>query len=457
MVSIRTRLDRIKDDPAELINPEIVERACHDARYCWRDRTLDPLTTLGAFAAQIAHGNTAIAHVVGLLSQRGVECSESAYCQARARLPVSVVRAVFDDFTTRVRGASKPSDGLWHGHRTVLIDGTGVSTPDSPELRKTFGVRTNCGRGAGLPLIQTLAIFDAHDGLLLDLHLAPMNTQDLRHAHELHPSLEPGDVLVGDRAFASYIHLHRLASMGCHGVLRIGSSWKVPFPARKGARRPLAYNRHRRHEPVLVEFINKDDQVIEIVKPHNRPDSITPEEFAKVPAKMVVRTVRYRVEGKGARSREVTLLTTLVDAKKYPAKDLAELYGTRWRIEVNLRHLKRTMGMERLKCQSVEGVKREMFMFALIYNAVCHVRVQAAKAQGVEPTRVSFIDTLRAVIRCEESVATRTADPPVLKVWPNRKPRTHPRLLKHSHSTFQILRQPRADAVKALNKNKTTN
>lgn len=457
MASIRARLERIKEDPTGLIDSDAVERACREAGHRWRDRTLDPMSTLHAFAAQIAHGNTAITHVARFMGDVGVEFSESGYCQARARLPVAVVRAAFDAFTTRARGVRGPSDGLWHGHRTALIDGTGVSTPDMPELRKAFGVSSGCAEGAGLPLIHTLTIFDVYEGLLLDMHAAPARTHDLRHVADLHPALEPGDVLVGDRGLNSYIHLHQLAAIGCHGVFRVSLSRKIPFPARSGERTRNPYNNHRRAEAILVELIEKDDQVIEIVKPHNRPEHITPEEFARVPGKMIARAVRYRVRGKGLRTREVTLLTTLIDAKKYPAKSLADLYLVRWRIEVNLRHLKRTMGMDRLKCQSVDGVKRELLMFALVYNAVCHVRARVARARGIEPMRISFVDTLRALLPSIRGAPTRIADPPDLKVWPIRKPRTHPRQLKRGHSNFPVMRRSRAKTVKSLVKQQNAN
>ena len=465
MASIRAGVERIKSDPTELFDSDVVERACREAKHTWRERTLGPLSTLHAFAMQIAHGNTAISHVARLAGAGGVEgkegeargFSESAYCQARARLPVAVVRAAFEDFTARLRDARAPSDGLWNGHRTALIDGSDVNTPDAPALRKAFGVSSNCAAGAGLPSIHTLTIFDAHEGLLLDMHAAPVHTNDQRHAADLHPALRPGDVEVGDRGLASYVHLHRLAAIGCHGVFRVSKSWKILFPAKSGERTPNTYNRHRRKEPLLVELIDRDDQVIEILKPRNRPEHVTPEEFAKVPAKMIVRAVRYKVEGKGLRTREVTLVTTLIDAKKYPAKDLAALYLTRWRIEVNLRHLKRTMGMDRLRCQSVEGVKRELLMFALVYNAVCHSRARAARAQSVEPTRISFVDTLRAMLPSLRAGPTRIADPPTLKIWPVRPPRTHPRQLKRLHSGFPVMCRSRAKTIKWLEKRRIAN
>jgi len=452
MASIRARLDGIKDDPTGLFDSHMIERACGEHKHHWRNRTLDPLSTLAAFAIQVLHGNTALSYVTRLMSARGKVFSASAYCQARTRLPVAVVRAAFEDFTTRARGGRVCSEGLWCGHRTAIIDGTGVSTPDTPELRAAFGVSSNCKDGAGLPLIHTLTIFDAHDGLLLDLHTSRAHTHDLRHAHDLHPALTPGDVLVGDRGFASYIHLHRLTTLKCHGVMRISASWKIPFPARSGERTPHTYNRHRRHEPILIELNDADDQVIEIVKPHNRPEHITPEEFAKVPGKMIVRAVRYTVEKKGVRTRHVTLLTTLIDAKKYPAKALADLYQTRWRIEVNLRHLKRTMRMDRLKCQSVDGVAKELLMFAMIYNAACGVRAGAARVAQVAPTRLSFVDALRVMLIAARDGPAMPTSPPTLTLVPIRPPRVHPRQLKRAHSNFKVMDWSRTKLVDWMNK-----
>ncbi len=189
--------------------------------------------------------------------------------------------------------------------------------------------------------------------------------------------------------------------------------------------------------------------MIEIVKPSNRPRSMTPEEFAKAPATMVVRAVRYRVTGDGLRTRQVTLLTTLIDPGKCPAQALAALYLTRWRVEINLRHLKRTMGMDRLKCHGVDGVRREPLMFAFC-NAVCRVRARAAKARGVPPTRISFVDTLRALLPGIRGLPIGIAGPHKLKVRPTRKPRTQPRQLKRLHSSFPLMRRSRAKTIKWL-------
>lgn len=441
MASMHARLGFVKDDPSLLIDPLVVEQACHAAGHRWRDRVLDPVSTLRVFAAQIAHGNTAIAHAVRLAG--GGFC-ESAYCQARARLPVPVVRAVFEDFTARAAAESGAGDGLWCGHRAVLIDGTGVSTPDTPELRELVGVIGHVPRGCGLPCAHVLAAFDAHDGLLLDLSIARASTHDLKQAADLHPALREGDVLVGDRGLCSYVHLAVLMQGGMHGVFRVPSSRAMPFPARSGERERLRYNRHRRHEPILIDLISEDDQVVEIVKPHNRPRHVSPERFAAIPSTLVVRAVRYRAEASGVRTRRITLMTDLTDAVAYPAAALAELYLARWRVEVNMRHLKRTMGMDRLKCGSVAGVTRELLMYALVYNAVCVVRARDAAERGVPPVRVSFVDALRTLeLAHGQPVRASLA----LKLWPLRPPRTQPRALKRQPSSFPLLRTPRSEAL----------
>lgn len=444
MATLRTRLEKVKDDPSALIDPDVVERSCREAGHRWRVRTLDPLSTLQAFVSQVARGNTAIAHVVRL---SGGRFTESAYCQARARLPVSVVRAVLDDFTTRANRGHQPPGGLWRGHRVVLIDGTGISLPDTPELRAAVGVVGGLSPGCGLPCAHVLAAFEAHSGLLLDLSIARASTHDLKQAPDLHPALRRGDVLVGDRGLCSYVHLAMLVEGGIHGVFRMPGARAMPFPARRGERERLGYNRHRRHEPILIDLINEDDQVVEIIKPHNRPKHISPERFAAIPSKMIVRALRYRVQTPGMRTRWISLMTDLTDATAYPAAALAELYLARWRIEVNLRHLKRTLCMDRLKCERVDGITRELLMYALVYNAVCIVRACSAAARGVPPIRISFVDALRRLLL---AAPTPTSPPPDLKLWPLRPPRIQPRGLKRSPSSFRVFHKPRREIINRI-------
>src|SRR5262249_20999567 len=147
--------------------------------------------------------------------------------------------------------------------------------------------------------------------------------------------------------------------------------------------------------------------------------------------------------------------TTLLDAKKYPAADLAELYLSRWRIEQDIRHLKCTLKMERLKCQSLEGIERELMVFALVYNAVCATRMLAARAQEVEPRRISFIDTLRWMRHAAGQSPTEIWIPAALLVLPKRPPRIHPRMKKRSDDRFPVMRKPRQKLIATITRKKS--
>ena len=422
MASIADAALRIKGDPSVLIDPSVVDAACLECGHVWRDRTLDPVRTLEAFAVQIAHGNTAIAHLVRLCGGGFVE---SAYCKARQRLPVGVCRGLLRAATDRLRRDDLAAPGTWKGHRTYLTDGTGCDMPDTLCLQEHFGQSPAQEPGCGFPIANCLMLFDAASLMLVDLVVSPFATNDLSKTPLLHGYLGAGDILVGDRGFCAYVHIALLLQRDAHAVFRAHQSRGLPFPALPGPRDGYGYNRHRRQRPVLVELFGIDDQVVEITKPHNRSVWLTCEQFAAIPGTLKVRALRYRVNEKGARSREIVLMTTLLDPVKYPAADIAELYRARWQVEVNLRNLKQTLGMNSLHCKTVDGVTRELLMFALVYNAVCAVMGVAAKRQNVPIDRVSFIDALRWI-----QLSDRQPDLPTLTINPRRPGRLHPRMLK---------------------------
>ena len=135
--------------------------------------------------------------------------------------------------------------------------------------------------------------------------------------------------------------------------------------------------------------------MVEWFKPPKRPGWLTEEQFASLPGSLMVRELRYEVGRPGYRTRAVTLVTTLLDAEAYPSESLAELYGIRWRVELNLRHLKQAMKMDVLKCKSVDGVLKELTVYALAYNLVRAVMLEAARGQGRDVERISFVDALR--------------------------------------------------------------
>ncbi len=170
------------------------------------------------------HGNTALTHLT-LKARRAF--TESAYCQARARLPLAVFRAVLRFVVRSLVPATE--EGLWRGHRTFLVDGSSFSMPDTPELQRHFGQPGGQACACGFPVAKLLALFHAGTGLLLEVIAAPLRTHDMGQIDGVHPTLEPGDVLVGDRGFCSFPHLALLLGRGVHAVFRIHPQQIVDF------------------------------------------------------------------------------------------------------------------------------------------------------------------------------------------------------------------------------------
>ncbi|WP_406698384.1 transposase [Singulisphaera sp. Ch08] len=123
-----------------------------------------------------------------------------------------------------------------------------------------------------------------------------------------------------------------------------------------------------------------------------------------------------------------------------PAGALAKLYGMRWRVELNLRHLKQTMKMDVLKCMTTEGVLKELAVYAILYNLACLVMMEAAKRQKVAVERISFIDALRWLMQAKPG-----DELPELIVNPDRPDRVEPRVKKRRPKQYPLMKKPRAE------------
>jgi hypothetical protein len=142
----------------------------------------------------------------------------------------------------------------------------------------------------------------------------------------------------------------------------------------------------------------------------------------------------------------VTLVTTLLDASRYRKDELVELYGTRWQVETNLRHLKQTMGLDVLHSKTAAGVHKELWIYVMVYNQVRQFMLDAAQRQGVHPDRISFIDALDAMRRCGPAAAV----PRTLVVNPLRPNRDEPRVIKRRKDRHRHMTRPREQLRKTL-------
>ena len=429
-------LGRLRQDIAGELSKETIEAACRELKYSWRKRVLDPATTIYLFLLQVLHGNTACRHVVHFGQW---SFTDSAYCQARKRLPLEVFHWLVRKTAQTFRSATA-ADSRWLGHRVWLVDGSSFSMPDEPDLQGHFGQPGGQRKGCGFPVAKWPAMFDLATGMLLRSAPAPLRTHEMSRSAAVSQGLEPGDIVLGDRGFCSYAHLAILSQRRLHGVFRIHQKQLVDFtPGRASGYRKGSKDLPGLPRSQWILAHGEADQVVIWYKPKNQPSWMTSDEFDALPDQLNVRELRFHVNVPGYRVRDVTLVTTLLDATAYPASELADLYDRRWQVELNFRHIKTSMKMDILHCKTVDGVLKELAVFCLAYNLVRSAMWESARLQGVSADRVSLVDALRWLIGIEE------ADESVLVVNPRRPGRVEPRVVKRRPKQYMRMTKPRSE------------
>lgn len=402
------------------LEDEAIERACREAGHKWRKRELDPVTTVRMFLLQILFGNVACDYVPHLAGKR---VTGSSYCTARGRLPLEALQALLTSCTQRMAECVRDT-GHWLGHRLFLIDGCHFSMSDVKELRDYFGQPAGQAEGCGFPVAHWLALVHFGTGLIQKAIVSRVNSHDLRSVPQVHPELEAGDVVVGDRAFCSFGHLALLLRRAAHGIFRAHAALIIDFTPQRPHAGPTHHRKSQPRRPLSqwIKSLGAEDQLVLWFRPATVPAWMTADAWRSLPATLLVRELRYTIDQPGFRVRRVTLVTTLLDPQIYTKDELARAYGLRWHIETCFGHLKTTMRMDVMHCLTVRGVLKELTMFLLVYNLVRMTMLEAAKRQRVAPDRISFVDALRWL-----ATARPGAELPDLVVNPLRPGRVEPR------------------------------
>lgn len=435
MAIIASVLARIKSDPFVLLGgPQAINDHFERWGHVWRERVFDPATTLCLFVHQILAGNVAINDLRHLLRW---DFAPSSYCEARERLPLEALGRLVDDVSgdcLRSLRSFTTDAGSFFGRRVHLADATTVTTPDEPALQDLWPQPSAQRRGCGFPMIKLLGLLDLATGLIVHVTMMGLNCHEMSQLAGLHARLLPGDVLLADRGFCSFSHLFLLGQMSVDAVFRVHQRRIVDFAPRRPSRRTSRTNVPSSR---FVRKLGNEDQLVEWIKPVNKPVWMSPQQFTALPAVLRVREIGYRIVERGRRTRRVLIATTLLNATRYPRQEIARLYGLRWQIETTWRHLKQTMRMDQLKCKTPGGVMKELLIYMLVYNLVRSAIVLAAGRQGVSIDRISVIDALRWM-NC------RGADwRPALIVNPSRSGRWSPRVKKRRMKEYDLMMRPR--------------
>ena len=248
---------------------------------------------------------------------------------------------------------------------------------------------------------------------------------------------------MADRGLCSYAHLALLVQAGLHAVRRVGARQMVEFTPgrpfiRPGVRRTPAVKGLPRSR--WLKAVGFHDQLVAWFKPKTRPAWLAQETLAALPDAWVLREVRYHISTPGFRTRQITPVTTQLEAEVDRVDDLAELYRRRWPVETSLAPLKTTMQMAMRHGKTVPGVLKELTVFAIVYNLVRMVMRHSATLQHTAVERISFLDALRWL-----SAPNTGMSLVALIVNPKRPHRVEPRVKKRRPKSFPLMIKPRQE------------
>jgi hypothetical protein len=405
----------------------------------------NPVTVLWLFLSQVIQANPTLAATVESflawrLAQGMPPCSTDTggYARARQRLPEALLAML-----VRHTGAAADRAGLapwrWLRRTVKLFDGSTVSMPDTPENQAAYPQSRTQAAGVGFPLARIGVLFSLSVGTVLNLGIrrwAGKLQSELAMLREMIADLDAGDVLLTDRYLCSYMEIALLRQQG------------VDFVGRMHAKRHVDFRRGKQ--------LGRYDHVVRWRKPA-RPEWMSYEQYAAIPATLSIREFRYRIVRPGYRSRTITVATTLLNEKRYSVADIAELYRLRWDAEINLRSLKTTMNMDVLRCQSPEMVRKEIWAHLLAYNLIRTVIAQAAAKHAKHPRQISFTRAMRTLEAFRSTLAqTPSRELAVLynhmlqaiasHEIANRPNRLEPRQRKRRPKPYDLMTKPRPQA-----------
>jgi hypothetical protein len=378
------------------------------------------------------------------LHEDKLSANSAAYCQARARLPQALLDKALAGAAAGL-SAQVPAAAFWRGRRVRVVDGTAVRLPDTAQNQKQYPQPTGQKSGCGFPVARLLVLFCLACGALVAYELGALGVAERELWRRVWELLERGDVLLGDRGFCS-----------------LGEFWWL---RRRGVDCVTRLNARRSSGMIPVQRLGRGDWLVVWEKMKQPPKWFGPEQWAAVPPLLLVRQVSFTIAIKGWRSQQVTVATTLLDKKLWPASELAELYRRRWQAELFIRDIKTTLGLEALSCKTPLMVRKELVLHLIAYNLIRALIWEAARRRGVAAWRLSFkgsLDTLRqwTPLLALGGESQRKA------LWhdflaalggllvPERPGRAEPRALKTRPKIYPLLNKPRHEFVEIPHRSK---
>ncbi|WP_079753979.1 IS4 family transposase, partial [Pseudomonas aeruginosa] len=346
------------------------------------------------------------------LSQGEGQAPVPSAVQARQRLGEAPVAALFEQLAAAWLAIEPPVTARFHGLRSYAVDGVVWSVPDSPDNREIFGGSQNQTSAGPWPQVRGVCLMDTYSHLIRAAQFGDYGVGELSYAHALGEVVSDHSLTILDRAYYSAAFLLGWQQRGVerHWLMR--------------AKTPL------RHE--IVQTLGAGDWLVRLpVSPQAR------RQHPELPEHWQARLLEQIIDGKPRR-----YLTSLCDAKRYPAAQVAAHYRERWEIELGYREIKQgLLGGELLRSKQPELIRQELWGTLLAYNLIRQEMRLMAEEQKVLPQRLSFqwlaIAIAGALRHCPtQTPATIPQRLSELRVQarhfllPARRERSYPRVVK---------------------------
>lgn len=407
----------------------------------YRERLFPPTETLSLFLAQAMSADRSCQKAVNDAAIKRLACGlpscsthTGAYCRARQRLPVGMVSTLSRQ-AGRMMSEAAPVAWQWRGRPVRLVDGTMVSMPDTPANQKRYPQPNSQKPGLGFPLCRLVGIICLASGAILDAAIGPYNGKggdEQTLLRGMLSNLHAGDVLIGDAFHPTYFLLSELQRRHIDGVFEQYGARKRSTDFSKG------------------QSLGAKDHLIELTKPPRRPRWMSQEQYDQVPATLTVRELHCG--GK-------IMVTTLLNAKQVHKADIKQLYRSRWHVELDIRNLKSTLGLEILSCKTPDMAIKELWVYLLAHNLIRLLMAQSALLGDCLPRQLSFKHALQlwgAWRQYHDGSDDEQMTSLLLLIAEqrvgNRPGRIEPRAVKRRPKTHPLLTQSRPQARRKIAK-----
>ncbi|MGB6450473.1 MAG: IS4 family transposase [Steroidobacteraceae bacterium] len=399
----------------------------------YRERRYPPTVTLAMFLGQVLSADSSCQKAVNeavvnrlLSGLQAQSAATGAYCMARQRMPQQMVRELAHRVAAGL-DAHTPVAWRWRGRSVKLVDGSTTLMADTPENQEVFPQHNQQKRGAGFPIARLVGVISLDHGAVLDVALGPYKgkgTGEHGLFRPLKESFTRGDVMVADSYYASYFLIADLLSRGVDFLFEQHGARTTDF--RTG------------------EKLGVREHVVQWTRPV-RPQWMSAQEYESFPRELTLREVQV---GKKV------LVTSFLNPREVCKRELGRLFRLRWNVELDLRNIKTTLGMEKLSCKSPQMCEKELWVYMLAYNLIRLLMAQAAFLAGILPRQLSFKHTVQVWVAWSGRQFLSDAPEDILglfrviaQVRVGRRPgRLEPRVIKQRPKAFPRLQTTRRRA-----------